>query len=44
LYKVCPSPAKEFLRVEGAGHNDILAVGFRQYFAAIGKLAQRLAP
>jgi pimeloyl-ACP methyl ester carboxylesterase len=44
LYKVCPSPAKEFLRVEGAGHNDILAVGFRQYFAAIGKLAQRVTP
>ena len=44
LYTVCPSPVKALMRVEGAGHNDILTVGFRQYFAAIGKLGQGLTP
>ena len=44
LLKASPNPAKELLRIEGAGHNDILASGFRQYFAAIGKLAGGSAP
>jgi pimeloyl-ACP methyl ester carboxylesterase len=44
LHKACPNPAKELVRIEGAGHNDILAVAFRQYFDAIGVLAQGIAP
>ena len=44
LYSACPGPAKELLKIEGAGHNDILAAGFRLYFAAIGNLARGATP
>jgi pimeloyl-ACP methyl ester carboxylesterase len=40
LYAACPGPVKELVRVEGAGHNDLLALGFSQYFTAIERLAQ----
>jgi pimeloyl-ACP methyl ester carboxylesterase len=40
LYAASPSASKALMRVEGAGHNDILAVDPRQYFKAVGKLAR----
>lgn len=39
LFRACSSPSKTLLNIEGAGHNDLLAVGFRKYFEAVGKLA-----
>jgi len=35
LFKASPSPAKRLLKIEGAGHNDLLFVGFREYMQAI---------
>jgi len=42
LYEACHSREKTLLRVPGAGHNDILAVGFRTYMKALGRLARLL--
>jgi fermentation-respiration switch protein FrsA (DUF1100 family) len=38
LYNACPSPEKTLLRVAGAGHNDVLAVGFAAYMEAVTRL------
>lgn len=35
LYEASPSRQKKLLRVPGAGHNDLMLVGQREYFAAI---------
>lgn len=42
LYEACPSHEKTLLRVPGAGHNDVLPVGFTAYMEAIGRLARLL--
>jgi pimeloyl-ACP methyl ester carboxylesterase len=34
---------KEFVALEGAGHNDILWLSFREYFAAIARFVATLA-
>lgn len=39
LYDASPSREKTLLRVAGAGHNDVLAVGFAAYLGAISRLA-----
>ncbi len=41
-YEACPSREKTLLRVPGAGHNDVLPVGFTAYMEAIGWLARLL--
>jgi hypothetical protein len=44
LYEASQSPEKTFLKVAGANHNDILAVGFADYMKAVvglGVLAKR---
>jgi len=38
LCDACPSEEKTLLKVAGAGHNDILSVGFRAYMEAVGSL------
>ena len=38
LYETSPSPEKNFLKVAGANHNDILAVGFSAYMEAVARL------
>jgi len=45
LYDACPSAKKNLLKVGGANHNNILAVGFEDYMEAVaelGSLAKRL--
>ena len=42
LYEACPSREKTLLRVPGAGHNDVLPVGFTAYMEALGRLARLL--
>ena len=39
LYRAAPGARKQLLRIEGAGHNDIMAVGHQEYFAAVARLA-----
>lgn len=38
LYEACASPNKQLATIRGAGHNDLLMVGMRDYFAAIAAL------
>lgn len=38
LFRRCRSERKEFLPIVGAGHNDLLFRGRREYFQAIGNL------
>ncbi|MFO1154399.1 MAG: alpha/beta fold hydrolase [Rhodospirillales bacterium] len=35
LFEACPASDKRFVRVAGAGHNDLMLVGRRPYFEAI---------
>jgi fermentation-respiration switch protein FrsA (DUF1100 family) len=39
LYDACPSEVKTLLRIPGANHNDIFAVGFTEYMREIKILA-----
>lgn len=39
LYEACPSEEKTLLKVNGAGHNDVLAVGFAAYMEAVAQLS-----
>ena len=38
LYEACPSREKTLLKVPGAGHNDVLPVGFAAYMEAVSRL------
>lgn len=38
LYDACPSREKTLLKVAGAGHNDVLSVGFSAYMEAVTQL------
>ncbi|MCP3950870.1 MAG: alpha/beta hydrolase [Desulfobacterales bacterium] len=42
LFDACPSPAKSFLKIAGANHNDIFMRGMADYLAAIKKLVKIL--
>lgn len=42
LYDASPAAYKRILRVQGAGHNDLLVVGMRRYFEAIAALVQHV--
>jgi hypothetical protein len=44
LFDACPSPAKTLLKIPGANHNDILAVAFDGYMAAIQRFTAALPP
>ena len=35
LYNACPGRDKTLLTIEGAGHNDLLVIGFDRYFDAV---------
>ena len=41
LYEASGAAAKRLLRIDGAGHNDLMMVGAREYFQAIAELAGR---
>ncbi|MFZ2087942.1 MAG: alpha/beta hydrolase, partial [Desulfobaccales bacterium] len=43
LYDACPSPEKTLLKVAGAGHNDILSIGFAAYMEAVARLGLLLS-
>jgi fermentation-respiration switch protein FrsA (DUF1100 family) len=43
LFDACQDPKKAFLRVPGAGHNDIQAVAGASYFDSIQRLLSRIA-
>jgi alpha-beta hydrolase superfamily lysophospholipase len=42
LFETCRDPEKRFLRVPGAGHNDILSAAGGDYFVAIRRLLDRV--
>lgn len=42
LLAACPSQAKRLLRIRGAGHNDLLYVGLREYAQALKDFVQRI--
>jgi hypothetical protein len=44
LFDACHSPAKALLKIPGANHNDILAVAFGDYMAAIQGFTAALPP
>jgi pimeloyl-ACP methyl ester carboxylesterase len=35
LHEVCRSDVKELLKIKGAGHNNLLAVGLSEYFGRL---------
>jgi fermentation-respiration switch protein FrsA (DUF1100 family) len=43
LFEVAPAP-KHFETISGAGHNDTVEVGGREYFARIGRFLDEVAP
>ena len=43
FYENVGSADKTLLTIPGAGHNDIMIVGMREYFAAIEKFVKRLS-
>lgn len=42
LYEASQSPEKTFLKVAGANHNDILAIGFAAYMEAVSRLGAQV--
>ena len=44
LYDASPASLKRIVRIPGAGHNDLLMVGTRTYFAAIQDFLSTIAP
>jgi fermentation-respiration switch protein FrsA (DUF1100 family) len=42
LFEASPATDKQFVRVPGAGHNDLMMVGYREYFGAIAKFCGTL--
>jgi fermentation-respiration switch protein FrsA (DUF1100 family) len=42
LFAACSATDKTLLKISGANHNDIFMHGFKDYMAAVTKLAQRL--
>jgi pimeloyl-ACP methyl ester carboxylesterase len=44
LYDQSPASTKRILRVNGAGHNDLLMVAAQSYFAAIADFLAAIAP
>ncbi len=41
LYDACPAPAKTFLKIPGANHNDIFMRGLQPYLAAVKNLVEQ---
>jgi len=42
LFDACPSPAKNFLKIPGANHNDIFMRGMSEYLACVKQLLEGL--
>lgn len=42
LFDACPSPAKNFLKIPGANHNDIFMRGMSNYLEAVKRLIENL--
>jgi hypothetical protein len=38
LYEASPATSKTFVRIPGAGHNDLMLIGHQAYFDAIARL------
>ena len=38
LFRASPSPSKRLLKVDGAGHNNLMAVSLQKYMEAIATL------
>jgi uncharacterized protein len=43
LYEACPAREKTLLKVAGAGHNDVLAVGLAAYLEAVTQLSRLIS-
>jgi hypothetical protein len=43
LFEACSATDKTLLKISGANHNDIFMHGFKDYMAAVIKLAEGLA-
>jgi pimeloyl-ACP methyl ester carboxylesterase len=43
LFRVCPSEEKRILEVKGAGHNDLLLIGYAEYSKELKEYIGRLA-
>ena len=43
LFRACPSPTKRLLKIDGAGHNDLMAVGMQDYIRAIADLVRAVS-
>jgi pimeloyl-ACP methyl ester carboxylesterase len=43
LYGACRSEAKHLVKIEGAGHNSLLQVGYRRYWAEVAEHVARVA-
>jgi len=44
LYRACPGAQKRFVKIPGAGHNDLLMLGFETYFSEIRSLVESIHP
>jgi len=44
LYENCPSLKKKLIKIDAAGHNDLLVLGFDTYFKEIKGLIESTAP
>ena len=44
LYEASPSKAKTFVRIPGAGHNDLMLIGRQTYFQAIATFCGSVPP
>ena len=40
LFHACPSPVKRLLKIEQAGHNNLMAVGMKAYLQAVAELVR----
>ncbi|MFC1453476.1 alpha/beta hydrolase [Verrucomicrobiota bacterium] len=40
LFKACPSAAKRLVKIEGAGHNNLMAAGLNEYMQAVTELVR----
>lgn len=44
LYHASPSPSKRLIKIEGAGHNNLMMVGMQDYMTAVAELVESVAP
>jgi pimeloyl-ACP methyl ester carboxylesterase len=44
LYQSSENPSKRLVKIPGAGHNDLMIVGFQRYFSEIAQHVRRCVP